>query len=239
MTSITISSYVTVISYPLTNLVYSQTWQRLETILFENPKQAQIWLNGAFLLIHYACQNPFIPLTILDVLLKIYPESIKIPDKMFHRLPLHYVTNTINIECLIKILMVDPDGTLMKDIYGDTPLHHYITSSKKPCIMKVRKILQVHPEVIKLCDEYTGCLLHRAVKNGNVEVVLYLISVYSEALHINSEVGLYPKDIAKLCHNDYLHRLLVQEENKRIANIVGSKRQQYKETMKYLNKNVI
>jgi len=148
-----------------------------------------------------ACTNGRMTLKTIELLLRICPDSIHVPNNCSW-LPIHTLCDNdggklndeVAIDILKLLLEAQPDlVTRVSDYDGneELPIHH-AANNKSKSFCKI--LVDAYPESIRIGrGSSAGSLpFHNACKNGRIETVEYLFGLYPEGLYIRDNRGYLP-----------------------------------------------
>ena len=139
--------------------------------------------------IHEACANESVPLSVIQALVQAYPDSARVTESAYHRLPLHIVCRkTANAQVVKFLLEQYADAALEPDALGRLPLHYVLSNGADDDIVDL--LLQYGPDAARGVDKKGWFPLHVACSMGaSTRVILQLLDLYPEASVMTTHRG--------------------------------------------------
>lgn len=192
-------------------------WSDIPSRITLNPEEVQEWEYGN-LPIHRACANEKTPMNIIQSLINSYPQSIELKCETLGRLPLHYIIrwNPVNFELLKWLLEKYPSSVSCYDETGHTALTYHLWFNSTNTMEITKILISTDGKCVSMVDKYGYTPLHHACKHLNLDICVYLIELYGEAVMMKTKSGLTPKQIVHTVDKTHpLYDLLCKEEEKR------------------------
>jgi len=192
-------------------------WSEIPARIKKKPEEVKMWEYGN-LPIHRACKNENTPLVVIKELIDAYPKSLEHKCETLGRLPLHYAIrcSPVNPKLIYLLINYYKESVIVQDETGHTSLtYHLWWSSPKTTLEVVEILVKAKSDVLRICDNYGYYPLHHAAKYCNMEICLYLIELYPEALCKETKSGLTPTDIVYTVDKaNALYTKMCEEEKK-------------------------
>lgn len=180
-------------------LILKEKWSDFIERITSHPEEVQSWNNG-FLYIHRACDKPNIPVEVVEALIKVHPQSVKQPDKVCCRIPLHIAVghaSSTKTDVVSVLLHHYKEGVSMRNEQGHTPLIYHLCFNQCPSLVIVKMLVEAYPEAVSTRDDkFQWYPLHFAALCNNWDISKYLIEVYPEALLKKNKSGRTPRGVA-------------------------------------------
>lgn len=163
------------------------------------PEMCQKWTerSGFFegirasnvLPIHEACANESVPLTVVQALVKAYPESVRVTESAYQRLPLHIVCRkTANAQVVQYLLSENADASLEPDALGRLPLHYALSNGANDNVVNL--LLEYGPSAARGVDRKGWTPLHVACSMGaSTHLTNKILELYPEASVMSTHRG--------------------------------------------------
>ena len=211
----------------LVNLIASSEWQTAKELTEENGSLARKWtvapsLSGGvnasdILPIHQACTMDNVTTHFLETLLFAYPESIKIRESGFRRIPLHIAIKAHASDDVIMYLLTKyPEGATVQDTLGRLPLHYAISNHSSMNI--INDLIRTCRSTVCAADHLGWTPLHVAANIGrSTEMVKTLIDNGVETVVSKTRKGNTPLMCAFMSEGpfrDSIATILKEEELK-------------------------
>ena len=176
---------------PISQCIDSEQWDQVVGLAQSKPELAKHWTEriGFFegirpanvLPIHEACANESVPLAAIEALIQAYPESIKVEESAYHRLPLHIACRkTANISVVHYLLERYANACLEPDVLGRLPIHYAISNGANDDV--VHLLLKYNPSAARGVDRKGWTPLHVACSIGaSTRICTELLELYPEA----------------------------------------------------------
>jgi len=187
----------------LFNVNVNEMYDVIEYLVKLNPSCLQARDEFGQTPLHMACMSTNITAKIVELLLKICPESVHQQTSYNSGLPLHTLcerkfNDEVAIDILKLLLETHPESISAQydelDDVGDLPLHA-AASYQSSAFCKV--LADAYPESVRRKNTVPGYLpFHKACKNGWPDTVKYLFGLYPESLHIRNDFGHLPIHVA-------------------------------------------
>ncbi|KAL3781925.1 hypothetical protein ACHAWO_004405 [Cyclotella atomus] len=175
--------------HKITHLIANEKWRELDSFLSSTDDAGVITsqisddaIGEDFVspmhIVHYCCRfNP--PRAIVRRLTSLYPEGVKVPDKI-GRLPLHHAAKWGSSHRLIKFLIeLDPSAVSVKDSQGKTPIHylclhfvdafrpgHFETNVEECMVQAIEAFLEADLSIVSIEDELDYTALEYAIESN-------------------------------------------------------------------------
>jgi len=160
--------------------------------------------NKAYAL-HCACYNEHCPTSVIDLLLKRYPEALSQfclvedgvnsgrYDSIYVRgLPLHYylsITSNVDIDTVKMLVEALPESlvTIEQEDFECYPIHALLSNQNIKNDMQdlLTFFIETEPSSVRMLDGYERTALHLALRNGGVTLALvkFLLDAWPEAFY--------------------------------------------------------
>jgi ankyrin repeat protein len=133
-----------------------------------------------------------VPLAAIEALIQAYPESIKVEESAYHRLPLHIACRkTANISVVHYLLERYPNACLEPDSLGRLPVHYAISNGANDDVVNL--MLKYNPNAARGVDRKGWTPLHVACSIGaSTRICKELLELYPEASVMTTHKGTSP-----------------------------------------------
>jgi Ankyrin repeats (3 copies) len=176
---------------PISQCIDSEQWDQVIGLAQSKPELVKHWTerSGFFegirpanvLPIHEACANESVPVAAIEALIQAYPESIKVDESAYHRLPLHIACRkTANISVVRYLLEGYANACLEPDALGRLPIHYAISNGANDDVVSL--LLKYNPNAARGVDGKGWTPLHVACNIGaSTRICTELLELYPEA----------------------------------------------------------
>jgi hypothetical protein len=176
---------------PISQCIDSEQWDQVIGLAQSKPELVKHWTerSGFFegirpanvLPIHEACANESVPVAAIEALIQAYPESIKVDESAYHRLPLHIACRkTANISVVRYLLEGYANACLEPDALGRLPIHYAISNGANDEVVSL--LLKYNPNAARGVDGKGWTPLHVACNIGaSTRICTELLELYPEA----------------------------------------------------------
>ena len=107
----------------LRRFVSDENWPAVESTLEQYPEVAEkVDPSNGEMLLHMICRHPNVPVSILDMVIVLYPKALRHSDSTYS-LPLHHAAAHDNMMALEIIYSVHKDGVNHINVHGQQPFH--------------------------------------------------------------------------------------------------------------------
>lgn len=176
---------------PISQCIDSEQWDQVIVLAQSKPELVKHWTEriGFFegvrpanvLPIHEACANESVPVAAIEALIQAYPQSIKVHESAYHRLPLHIACRkTANISVVRYLLEGYANACLEPDALGRLPVHYAISNGANDDVVSL--LLKYNPNAARGVDGKGWTPLHVACNIGaSTRICTELLELYPEA----------------------------------------------------------
>jgi hypothetical protein len=176
---------------PISQCIDSEQWERVIGLAQSKPELTKQWTEriGFFegvrpanvLPVHEACANESAPLAAIEALIQAYPESIKVEESAYRRLPLHIACRkTANINVVHFLLDKYSNACLEPDALGRLPIHYALSNGANDDVVTL--LLRYNPNAARGVDRKGWTPLHVACSLGaSTRICTELLEIYPEA----------------------------------------------------------
>lgn len=206
----------------LVSLLREGNWEACLVQLERNPDCAKrlvpsvIHNQKTYMLpIHIACSLQTTPLSLLKILVEMYPQSLSIPDFFFQRIPLHWAclktpSNNMRIDYLLEAY---PEGAYQTSLNGRLPLHYIFQGGKLLEKKNIQLLLKYFPDSVRFQDKFDRLPLHCACLCGvSLDIIKMLINDFPQSIYFKTRKGNDPIACANgLPDEDYVHKKSILE----------------------------
>lgn len=187
------------LSNPISQYIDSEQWERVIGLAKSKPEICKQWTErtGFFegirpsnvLPIHEACANESVPFSVVEALVQAYPESVRVTESAYHRLPLHIVCRkTAKAQVVHFLLKENSEASLEPDVLGRVPLHYALSNGANDDVVDL--LLQYGPDAARGVDRKGWTPLHVACSMGaSTRVTAKLLELYPEASVMSTHRG--------------------------------------------------
>lgn len=165
----------------------------LQFLLKVNPNAAKIPTGTGELALHLCCQNHFCTVLIVDLLVKAYPEALKIGTQNKKRqLPLHLACERRYFRRL--------ESSKSSKKKGGSTCSEVSSSSSCSSDMVIRFLVRKYAESVTIYDTKGELPLHTAIRGyQSDETVKFLLSVFPESIQFVEDTGRTALHICVAC----------------------------------------
>jgi ankyrin repeat protein len=184
---------------PISQCIDSEQWERVIGLAQSKPEMCQKWTerSGFFegiraanvLPIHEACANESVPFSVVQALVQAYPESVRVTESAYHRLPLHIVCRkTTNAQAVHYLLSEYSDAALEPDALGRLPLHYALSNGANDDVVNL--LLEHGPSAVRGVDRKGWTPLHVACSMGaSTHLTHKILELYPQASVMSTHRG--------------------------------------------------
>ena len=183
----------------LSQFINNENWDRVIGLCRTSPNECKRWSGrpGFFdgiktaevLPIHEAVANATAPFEVIVALVAAYPDSVRVKESAYQRLPIHIACRK-NANVRIVNLLMDhyPDGSLIPDSLGRLPLHYSLSNGAEEQIVSI--LVDKRPTSCRGSDRRGWYPLHVACSVGAPTIVVSkILKAYPEASIIMTNKG--------------------------------------------------
>jgi len=168
----------------------------IKAVLDANPDAVlELEAKSGMLPIHLACTNRCVSVSMVEELLKVYPEGARVQSRTGD-LPLHYAAKCGNAAELVALLLnVHPTATASANKEGNLPLHEICSRSHVDNNI-VRLIMASNPRAIRVKNFKGQLPLHCACFWRNpTYVIAAMLHSYPESINVKDSNEQLPQDL--------------------------------------------
>ena len=188
-------------------------WSKREGF-FDGKKPAQV------LPLHEALVGSA-PLSLIKVLVNIYPKALEKVESSFQRLPLHCACRkSASAEVIAYLVRKYKDACLVPDSLNRLPVHYALTNGANTDVLRI--MLEARPQAAKGCDVVGWTPVHVAMSVGaSKEIIEILLEHNPESVIIRTNKGTSVRSLvpSKVPHSDELLELANETRDKVHSNI--------------------
>lgn len=137
----------------LNNAIQNSDWNRAELIFIAHPEAAEsIYLRLGWTKLHWLCSIGSTPASLIEVVARINPLAITLPDRRFLDSPLHLAgrncqVSAVKLEALLSYVE-DPQAVLVRNQFGGTPLHS--AANHNAVIGALQVLVDANPRILTI-----------------------------------------------------------------------------------------
>lgn len=202
----------------LLSLISEENWKKVMERIHSHPNEVYVEDYSDELPIHCVVLKKEVPINVIELLIKVYPQSLQQKTKICNRTPLHnsVIQNHDSTKDIIKLIIQNFTlGASLVDYLGHTPLHSHLIYCDVPSLETVKILVEAYPDSVRTKDKFHLYPLHCAAYTGDWDISQYLIELYPQALLEKSNHQNTPRDLAVTFLKPELHEKLLEEEKKR------------------------
>lgn len=224
----------------LSSMITSRKWSEVLIMIQSYPDELMFWIPGnisyrcscqytstpsdtnrACLPIHLVCGMNDVPVDIVEMLIVVYPQSLKWGDRTLGYLPLHWAVSNVgapsNVDVINLLLNYYKKATSVKNIFLQTPLSSHLFCSRSPSLVVVKLLVKAYPDAVQANDRFAAYALHYASRRGDWKISEYLVSFYPEALRQKDSADMSPLDRAQDKRTFFLRDKLRELEERHLG----------------------
>lgn len=202
----------------LLSLISRDNWKQALERIRSHPNEVYLPDYSDELPIHLIVLKKEVPISIVELLIKEYPQSLQKKTKICNHTPLHncVIQNNVSTKNIIKLIIQNFTlGASLVDYLGHTPLHSHLIYCDIPSFETVKILVEACPNSVRMKDKFHLYPLHCAAHTGNWYISQYLIKLFPQALLEKSNLKNTPRDIAVTFHKPKLYKKILEEEKRR------------------------